>query len=75
VANVRYRITGIGRNESLEYFKDDLAEAAYLARKMADNGVDEVRVFDSAGNEIDITDAPLPPGWRKGPFKKSDFDF
>jgi len=68
-----YRVTGTGPEGPLEYAKEELAEAAYLARKMTDNGVEDVRVFDDNGRDVNITDAPLPAGWRDGSFKKSDF--
>jgi len=68
-----YHITGLGSDGPLEYLKDELSEAAYLAKKMTDNGVENVRVLDHRGQEVDISSAPLPPGWRRGPFKRADF--
>jgi hypothetical protein len=57
-----YRVTGIGL-EPLEYEKATLAEAAYLASKMADNGVAHVRVFDEHGREI--TPDELDAAWTR----------
>ena len=68
-----YRIVGVGPDGALEYYYEDLSEAAYHAAKMSDQGVEDVRVLDEKGDEVDISNAPLPPGWRRGPFKKSDF--
>jgi hypothetical protein len=62
-----YRVLGSGLHGPLEYAKEDLADAAHTARKMVDNGVDDVRVLDDDGREVDISNASLPPGWRTGP--------
>jgi hypothetical protein len=62
-----YRITGVGL-EPLECDEATLARAAYLARKMADQGVSDIHVFDGEGRELsaaELRDAPLPPGWIK----------
>lgn len=62
-----YRITGVGV-EPLDYREETLARAAYLASKMADNGVRDVRVFDQEGRELtdsELRDAPPLPGWTR----------
>ena len=68
-----YCVKGVGPDGPLSYSKEELWEAAYTAEKMADQGVREVQVFDDQGRVVDISNAPLPPGWRRGPFKRSDF--
>jgi hypothetical protein len=68
-----YRVTGIGLTGPLTYLTVELWDAAYTAAKMSDQGVEDVHVYDDEGREVDMTDAPLPPGWRHGPFKRSDF--
>jgi hypothetical protein len=50
-----------------EYIKATLAEAAYLAAKMADQGGRNVRVYDGEGREVDLRGAPLPDGWSGEP--------
>ena len=64
-----HRVIGVGV-EPLDYSEESLALAAYLARKMADNGVEDIRVFDSEGrqlSDVELANAPLPPGWTKHP--------
>lgn len=66
---MNYRVTGIGL-EPLEYREETLARAAYLASKMADNGVRDVRVFDKDGRQIsdkELSEAPVLPGWQRHP--------
>jgi hypothetical protein len=60
-------VTGIGA-EPLEHHKDSLADAAHLAHKMADQGVENVQVFDASGRMLDqaeLDNAPLPSGWER----------
>jgi hypothetical protein len=60
-----YRVTGVGL-EPVEYLQETLASAAHLARRMADNGVRDIHVFDADGRELtedELRNAPLPPGW------------
>jgi hypothetical protein len=65
-----YRITAVFSGERSSYSKETLAEAAYLAAKMADQGGTDVKVFDDDNCEVDTTNAPLPPGWIGRPFKE-----
>ena len=65
--------TGPGPGENFCHSYDELWQAAYYAAKLADQGARGVRVLDEAGNEADLANAPLPPNWRRGPFKRSDF--
>ena len=46
-----YRVKGVGV-DPLEYREQTLALAAYLARKMADNVVRDVRVFGPDGRQL-----------------------
>ena len=67
-----YRVTGIGL-EPLEYHEPSLARAAYLARKMADQGVSDIHVFDDQGQELsaeEIEQAPLPPNMIRMPWAR-----
>ncbi len=64
-----YRVTGRGPYGPLEESKEELWDAAYLASKMIDNGVQDVHVFDADGHEVDRSKAPLPPGWKRNPFR------
>jgi hypothetical protein len=60
-------VTAIGV-EPLEYQKDNLADAAHLAHKMSDQGVQNVQVHDDSGRELsqaELDNAPLPAGWEK----------
>jgi hypothetical protein len=68
-----YRVTGIGPGGPLSYLKEELWDAAYTAAKMSDNGIEDVHVYDDEAREVDTMDAPLPPGWRRGPIWRSDF--
>lgn len=70
-----YKVIGLGPgvDDSFSYAFTELGEAAYQAAKMSDQGARGVRVLDDAGNEVDIGGAPLPPGWKRGSFKRGDF--
>jgi len=61
---VGYIIRGVGLGP-IEERRQELADAAYIAFKMADNGVQNVHIFDEAGQEMDIVFSPHPPGWVK----------
>lgn len=70
-----YKVTGMGPgpDDHFSYNFTELWEAAYQAAKLSDQGARGVRVLDDAGKDVDISNAPLPPGWRRGPFRRSDF--
>ena len=67
---MKHTITGTGaEGEKLFYEKDSLAEAGYLASKMADNGVADAQILDEDGAEVSLEKAweafrqSAPPGW------------
>lgn len=55
---MRYRVTGVGGDgrTPLEYWQTSLQHASYLAEKMIDQGVRDVRIMDTDGSIV----APLP---------------
>lgn len=53
-----FKVTGNGhRGIALAYEKNTLREAGYLASKMKDNGVLNVRIWDGDGNKVPLKDA------------------
>ena len=67
-----YKVTGQGLNGiELAYDKATLSEAGYLASKMADNGVSNVRIHDELGapvtlaNALKALHASSPKRWRR----------
>lgn len=69
-ANAKFVVIGIGAGDKkLSYPKNTLAEAGYLASKMADNGVKSVQILDDNGKEYSDDEAweafrlSKPEGW------------
>jgi len=57
---VKFVVIGVGVDGAkLSYQKETLGNAGYTASKMADNGVDSVRIFDNNGKEYSLDD-----GWE-----------
>lgn len=63
-------VTGLNfEGETLSYEEGLLRDAGYLASKMEDNGVGQVRIIDSNGREFSLAEGMTefrcnpPPGW------------
>lgn len=67
---MKFVVVGIGVGGSkLSYPKETLGDAGYTASKMADNGVESVRILDDNGNEYSLDEGweafrlSKPEGW------------
>jgi hypothetical protein len=68
---MKFIVVGIGGDGStLTYPKETLGDAGYTAAKMADNGVDAVRILDAEGKEYSLKEGwdafrlSKPKGWK-----------
>lgn len=65
---MKFVVIGIGVDGAkLSYQKETLGNAGYTASKMADNGVESVRIFDDKGKEYSLDD-----GWEAFRFSKPE---
>lgn len=68
---MKFIVVGIGHGGSkLTYPQETLGDAGYTASKMADNGVDAVRILDAEGKEYSLKEGwyafrrSKPEGWK-----------